>query len=161
MRKGLALLTAAVMVFGLAACGGADKETDTTKEAAVTETEAAESETTDDAEATETAEATEAAEDTDASGQTFTVGFDAEFPPYGYMDENGEYVGFDLDLAAEVCKRQGWELKKQPINWDTKDMETISRRTGAVPILFSWVCSIGKTVPFKSISSRKTAAAAA
>ena len=33
---------------------------------------------------------------------TFTVGFDAEFPPYGYMDDNGEYVGFDLDLAAEA-----------------------------------------------------------
>ena len=41
---------------------------------------------------------------------TFTVGFDAEFPPYGYQDENGEYVGFDLDLAAEVCTRNGWEL---------------------------------------------------
>ena len=54
---------------------------------------------------------------------TFTVGFDAEFPPYGYRDENGEYVGFDLDLAAEVCERQGWELVKQPINWDAKDME--------------------------------------
>ena len=54
------------------------------------------------------------------------MGFDAEFPPYGYMDEDGEYVGFDLDLAAEVCKRQGWELVKQPINWDTKDMELSS-----------------------------------
>lgn len=57
------------------------------------------------------------------SGQTFTVGFDAEYPPYGYMDENGEYVGFDLDLAAEVCKRNNWELVKTPINWDAKDME--------------------------------------
>lgn len=57
---------------------------------------------------------------------TFTVGFDAEFPPYGYRDENGEYVGFDLDLAAEVCERQGWELVKQPINWDAKDMELSS-----------------------------------
>ena len=54
---------------------------------------------------------------------TFTVGFDAEFPPYGYQDENGEYVGFDLDLAAEVCTRNGWELVKKPINWDSKDME--------------------------------------
>ena len=41
------------------------------------------------------------------SEKTFTVGFDAEFPPYGYRDDSGEYVGFDLDLAAEVCKRQG------------------------------------------------------
>ncbi len=55
--------------------------------------------------------------------KTFVVGFDAEFPPYGYQDDNGEYVGFDLDLAAEVCERNGWELVKQPINWDSKDME--------------------------------------
>jgi len=54
---------------------------------------------------------------------TFTVGFDAEFPPYGYKDTNGEYVGFDLDLAQEVCNRRGWELKKQPIDWNSKDME--------------------------------------
>ena len=58
------------------------------------------------------------------SDKTFTVGFDAEFPPYGYRDDNGEYVGFDLDLAAEVCKRQGWELVKQPIDWDAKDAYT-------------------------------------
>ncbi len=53
----------------------------------------------------------------------FVVGFDAEFPPYGYQDESGEYVGFDLDLAAEVCKRNDWELVKQPIDWNAKDME--------------------------------------
>lgn len=57
---------------------------------------------------------------------TFTVGFDAEFPPYGYMNDEGEYVGFDLSLAQEVCDRNGWELVKQPINWDTKDMELSS-----------------------------------
>ena len=54
--------------------------------------------------------------------KTFTVGFDSEFPPYGYKDENGEYVGFDLDLAQEVCKRKGWIYKAQPIQWDFKDM---------------------------------------
>ena len=53
----------------------------------------------------------------------FVVGFDAAFPPYGYMDDNGEYVGFDLDLAAEVCERRGWKLTKMPIDWDSKDME--------------------------------------
>ena len=57
------------------------------------------------------------------AGTTFTVGFDAEFPPYGYKDENGEYVGFDLDLAQEVCDRAGWTLVKQPVDWDSKDME--------------------------------------
>ena len=55
--------------------------------------------------------------------KTFTVGFDAEFPPYGYQNDNGEYVGFDLSLAEEVCKRNGWTLVKQPIDWDSKDME--------------------------------------
>ena len=53
----------------------------------------------------------------------FILGFDAEYPPYGYMDENGEYVGFDLDLAQEDCDRNGWELVKQPIDWNSKDME--------------------------------------
>ncbi len=53
----------------------------------------------------------------------FIVGFDAEFPPYGFIDDKGEYVGFDLDLAQEVSDRNGWELIKQPIDWDSKDME--------------------------------------
>lgn len=61
--------------------------------------------------------------DTGGDDKTFTVGFDASFPPYGYQDESGEYVGFDLDLAAEVCERRGWTLKKQPIDWDSKDFE--------------------------------------
>lgn len=55
--------------------------------------------------------------------QTFIVGFDAEYPPYGYRADNGEYTGFDLELAEEVCKRLNLELVKQPIDWDSKDME--------------------------------------
>lgn len=56
-------------------------------------------------------------------GDTFTVGFDAEYPPYGFMDDNGEYTGFDLELAQAVCDLRGWELEKKPINWDSKDAE--------------------------------------
>lgn len=67
---------------------------------------------------------TEAA-DTDTSSSeeafTLTVGFDAEYPPYGYIDDNGEYVGIDLDLAKEVCERNGWEFAAEPIDWDAKD----------------------------------------
>lgn len=81
---------------------------------------------------------TEAAKDTEVEStsdqKTFTVGFDAEFPPYGYRDESGEYVGFDLDLAEEVCNRQGWELVKQPIDWDSKDMELDS---GAIDCIWN------------------------
>ena len=52
----------------------------------------------------------------------FTVGFDADFPPYGFK-EGAEYKGFDLDLAREVCARKGWTFVANPINWDAKDME--------------------------------------
>ena len=65
---------------------------------------------------------------------TFTVGFDAEYPPYGYMDENGEYVGFDLELAQAVCDMEGWTLVKKPINWDSKDMELDS---GAIDCIWN------------------------
>ena len=58
----------------------------------------------------------------EAASRTFTVGFDADFPPYGYREGN-EYRGFDLDLAREVCRRRGWNFVAKPINWDTKDME--------------------------------------
>ncbi|MBQ7980330.1 MAG: amino acid ABC transporter substrate-binding protein [Oscillospiraceae bacterium] len=51
----------------------------------------------------------------------FVLGLDASFKPMGYTDENDEIVGFDIDLAEEVCKRMGVELVKQPINWDTKE----------------------------------------
>ena len=54
---------------------------------------------------------------------TFIVGFDAEFPPYGFKDDSGNYTGFDLDLAKEVCKRNNWTFKAQPIDWDAKDAE--------------------------------------
>lgn len=56
--------------------------------------------------------------------KTFTVGFDAEYPPYGYMDsDTGEYTGFDLELAQAVCDMEGWELVKTPIEWASKDAE--------------------------------------
>lgn len=66
---------------------------------------------------------TACSENESEGSKKFIVGFDAAFPPYGYQDENGEYVGFDLDLAAEVCTRNDWELVKRPIDWDSKDME--------------------------------------
>lgn len=96
-----AVLMAATMVFTMAGCGSS-KDADTS---AKKETK------------------TEDSKDKENSDKQFIVGFDAEYPPYGYKDDNGEYVGFDLDLAQEVCARNGWELVKQPIDWDSKDME--------------------------------------
>ena len=57
---------------------------------------------------------------------TFTVGFDQDFPPMGFVGDDGEFTGFDLELAAEVAKRMGKEIKYQPISWDAKDMELTS-----------------------------------
>lgn len=53
----------------------------------------------------------------------FTVGFDQDFPPMGFVGDDGQFTGFDLDLAAEVAERCGWELVLQPIAWDSKDSE--------------------------------------
>jgi polar amino acid transport system substrate-binding protein len=51
------------------------------------------------------------------------LGLDDSFPPMGYRDENNEVVGFDIDLAREVCARLGIELKIQPIEWSAKELE--------------------------------------
>ena len=51
----------------------------------------------------------------------FVLGFDQEFPPYGYIGDDGAATGFDIDLAQAVCDMEGWEFKPTPINWDSKD----------------------------------------
>ena len=115
MKKGLALCMAAVLAMGclLTGCGSSDTGAKSTTESAAASTEKV---------GTETAGTEAAGTETAGTGKTFTVGFDASFPPYGYQ-ENGEYVGFDLDLAQEVCDRNGWELVKTPIDWDAKNIE--------------------------------------
>lgn len=58
-----------------------------------------------------------------AEDTVLTVGFDQNFPPMGFVDGNGEFTGFDIELAKEAGKRLGMEVKLQPIAWDAKDME--------------------------------------
>lgn len=53
----------------------------------------------------------------------FILGLDETFPPMGFRDEKGEIIGFDIDLATEVCSRLGVKLKLQPIKWTAKEME--------------------------------------
>ncbi|NLC52708.1 MAG: amino acid ABC transporter substrate-binding protein [Firmicutes bacterium] len=53
----------------------------------------------------------------------FVLGLDDSFPPMGFRDEKGQIVGFDIDVAKEVCNRLGIDLKLQPINWDAKEQE--------------------------------------
>lgn len=100
---------ATVMALSMTACGSSNSAAETT----AADTEAAESQ----------AEETTAEEAKTTDGGTLIVGFDQDFPPMGFVGDDGEYTGFDLELAQEVAKRLGLEYKAQPIAWDSKDME--------------------------------------
>lgn len=156
MKRIGALLCIAAMTVGMLTACGNQAQTDAP---AAGEGEAAAAQ-----EGTAQENAGEEAADTALAGEvtTFTVGFDAEFPPYGYMDENGEYVGFDLDLAKEVCSRNGWEFVAQPIDWDSKDMELSS---GSIDCIWNGFTMQGRedaytwTVPYVDNSQVFVAAA--
>ena len=139
MKKLLALLMAAGMMLSVAACGSdaASSAASAAKSEAPAETAAVEETTAAPAENNDAS----AAETATGEGRTFTVGFDAEYPPYGYKDESGEYTGFDLELAQEVCDRNGWTLVKQPIDWDSKDMEL---STGAIDCIWNGFTMTGR-----------------
>ena len=100
---------AAVMALSMTACGSSNSAAETT----AADTEAAESQ----------AEETTAEEAKTTDSGTLIVGFDQDFPPLGFVGDDGEYTGCDLELAQEVAKRLGLEYKAQPIAWDSKDME--------------------------------------
>lgn len=112
-KKALSLLLTAAIIISLAGCSKPAQET------AASSAAETKSETT----AAETAQTT-ATDTTDK--KTFTVGFDQNFPPMGFVGDDGQYTGFDLELAQEVAKRLGKEFVPQPIEWDAKDMELSS-----------------------------------
>lgn len=135
MKKLSAMVMAGVMALGMVGCGSTAAEAPAESTAPAAESTAAETtESTVDAQ-------TEGADAQTEAGRQFVVGFDAEFPPYGYKDDSGEYVGFDLDLAQEVCNRLGWTLVKQPIDWDAKDMELNS---GAIDCIWNGFTMTGR-----------------
>ncbi len=107
MKKTVSLLLALVMILGCAfaftACGNKETADETTAAA-------------DDA----------TAADVSADGQKLIVGFDAEFPPFGFVAEDGSYDGFDLAMAKELCSRLGWEFEAVAIDWNSKDAELSS-----------------------------------
>ena len=55
-----------------------------------------------------------------AAAKTFIMGIDAEYPPFSYIDENGEYTGFDVEICKAACDLLGWELQVFGVNWDQK-----------------------------------------
>ncbi len=108
MKKTVSLLLSLLMVmscvFALAACGGKKTEGDSGT----------------------TAPSEETTVDTSADAKKLIVGFDAEFPPYGFVAEDGSYDGFDLAMAKELCSRLGWEFEAVAIDWNSKDAELAS-----------------------------------
>ena len=57
------------------------------------------------------------------SGYTFKHGFDLDYPPYSYLQDDGSVGGFDVELCQAVCAYLGWNYEPVPFNWDAKDME--------------------------------------
>ena len=98
MKKLISLALALVLSLSLIACGA--KQDDTPQTGA------------DTPDTTQTAEK-----------QKLIVGFDAEFPPFGFIAADGSYDGFDLAMAEELCSRLGWDFEAIPIVWDSKDAE--------------------------------------
>ena len=60
--------------------------------------------------------------------KTLVLGLDDAFPPMGFRNENNEIVGFDIDVAREVCKRLGIELVPQPIDWNAKEQRGVQAK---------------------------------
>lgn len=111
MKKALALVLCAAMTFGmLTGCGS--------KEAATEETAAATEETGEAEASAEDATAEDAAADTTASDKKWVVATDTVFKPFEYTNENGEFVGIDVDLLAAIAEDQGFEYDLQSLGWD-------------------------------------------
>ena len=98
MKKLIALLLAGTMALSIAACAAAPAAAPAAEE---TKEEAAASEET----------------------FVFKHGFDLDYPPYSYIDEEGKTGGFDVEMAQAVCEYYGWEYEAVPFNWDAKDAE--------------------------------------
>ena len=157
MKKVLALLLAAVMIFSLAACGNSGSNTGTTAAAESTGASGSSASYTDQelcdlvsgAVLALVKDGTYAAigekypdikdylslTEADAEGAnipekgsgnpdfTFKHGFDLDYPPYSYLQDDGSVGGFDVEMCQAVCEYMGWKYQSVPFNWDAKDME--------------------------------------
>lgn len=127
-KKTLGLMLLAIALMMTAVFAGCSSTTATTTTTAA--------ETTTAAQQDETTVAAEGDSDTSLAyiqdKGTLVLGLDDSFPPMGYRDENNEIVGYDIDLATEVCKRLGVELKLQPIDWTAKENELNTKKIDCI-----------------------------
>lgn len=121
MKKLVAAVLLMGMTLSLAACG--NTEADSNKASGGANEADSQTANTDDADTGDEESSQAADEEGQTGGDTFTVGFDQDFPPFGYVGDDGEFTGFDIEMATECAKRMGKEVVLQPIDWDSKDME--------------------------------------
>jgi polar amino acid transport system substrate-binding protein len=57
-------------------------------------------------------------EGTAVETQAYVVGIDAEYPPYSYLDKDGNAIGFDVESMKWIAEQQGFEVTFQPTAWD-------------------------------------------
>ena len=129
MKKFTALCLAGAMALSLAACGsdsGSGKSAQSQEADTQAVTEAAQSESAQESAGagTETqASGGESVDVTDIGYDHLIIGVDDTFAPMGFLDENNELVGFDIDLARAAGERLGVDVEFQVINWDMKEQE--------------------------------------
>ena len=128
MKKMIAMLLACMMIFACTACAAKNETAAPAQETTAAETAAPAEEQAPAAEETEAAseEAAQTAADSDvayvqANGK-LVVGI-TDFAPMDYQDENGEWIGFDADMAKAFAKSLGVEAEFVEIDWDNKIME--------------------------------------
>ena len=114
MKKMISVLLAAAMAFALAACGGAQSSAPTSSTPAASSASQGQS--------SSVAAYATSLDDIKAKGE-LVIGLDDTFAPMGFRDENGDLVGFDIDLATAVCEVLGVKPVFQPIDWDAKELE--------------------------------------
>lgn len=113
-KRFLATLIACATAFSVVACGGSTEQTTDTTEA--TEESAESTEETTEAADEETSE--EASADGAASDKVWVIATDTAFKPFEYTDDNGDFVGIDMDILAAVAEDQGFQYEVQVLGWD-------------------------------------------
>ena len=107
LKRVFTAITAGAMVFAFAGCSGDKKDSSST--------------TGEDVSLQKVLD----------SGK-LVLGLDATFKPMGYTNDKDEIVGFDIDVAEEVCKRMGVKLVKESINWETKEQDLNAGRIDCI-----------------------------
>ena len=111
MKKLSAMLMAGAMMMSLAACGSSASS-------ASSEAVSSEAASSEVASSAASSEAASAAELTTVTPGKLTMSTNAAFPPYESTDDNGNFVGIDIDVAAAIAEKLGLELQVDDMDFD-------------------------------------------